>query len=72
MISKENEDLPQGRFFVLHDEPKYKIKRKEVDPGARFFYQYHYKRTKAWIIEEGRELINLETVMIKSIHNDKP
>ena len=36
MISIENEERPWGRFFVLHDEPNYKIKRIEVNPEADY------------------------------------
>ena len=60
MISIENEERPWGRFFVLHDEPKYKIKRIEVDPGRRLSYQYHHKRSEAWTIIQGRPVITLE------------
>ena len=31
MISIESEERPWGRFFVLHDEPNYKLKRIEDD-----------------------------------------
>ena len=37
MISIESEERPWGRFFVLHDEPTYKLKRIEVDPGGSSF-----------------------------------
>ena len=36
MISIESEERPWGRFFVLHDEPTYKLKRIEVDPDVGF------------------------------------
>jgi len=52
MISIESEERPWGRFFVLHDEPTYKLKRIEIDLGG-LFYQYHYKRSEAWTILEG-------------------
>ena len=32
MISIEREDRPWGRYFILHDEPNYKLKRIEIDP----------------------------------------
>ena len=35
MISIEIEERPWGRFYVLHNEPNYKLKRIEVDPGER-------------------------------------
>ena len=34
MISIESEERPWGRFFVLQDEPTYKLKRIEVDPAG--------------------------------------
>ena len=61
MISFENEECrPWGRFFVLHDEPNYKIKRIEVDPGGRLSYQYHHKRSEAWTIVKGKGTITLD------------
>ena len=53
MISKEKEERPWGRFFVLHDEPNYKLKRIEVDPGGRLSYQYHKNRSEVWTIVQG-------------------
>jgi mannose-6-phosphate isomerase len=64
MISIESEDRPWGRFFVLHDEPTYKLKRIEVDPGGGFSYQYHHKRSEAWIIVEGIGTITLDGYII--------
>ena len=63
MISTESEERPWGRFFVLHDEPTYKLKRIEVDPGGRLSYQYHYKRSEAWTIVEGTGTITLNGVV---------
>ena len=60
MISIESEQRPWGRFFVLHDELTYKLKRIEVDPGGRLSYQYHYKRSEAWTIVEGTGTITLD------------
>jgi mannose-6-phosphate isomerase len=60
MISIEREERPWGRFFVLHDEPNYKLKRIEVDPGGRLSYQYHHKRAEAWTIVEGIGTITLD------------
>mgnify|MGYP000007164783 FL=1 len=60
MISIESEERPWGRFFVLHDEPKYKLKRIEVDPGGRLSYQFHQKRSEAWTIVEGVGTITLD------------
>ena len=60
MISIESEERPWGRFFVLHDEHNYKLKRIQVDPGGRLSYQYHQKRSEVWTIIEGEGTITLE------------
>ena len=49
-----------GTIFVLHDEPTYKLKRIEVDPGGRLSYQYHHKRSEAWTIVEEVGSITLD------------
>ena len=59
MISIESEERPWGRFFVIHNENNYKLKRIEVDPGGRLSYQYHNKRSEAWTIVEGAGIITL-------------
>ena len=65
MIAIETEDRPWGRFFVLHDELTYKLKRIEVDPGGRLSYQYHLKRSEAWTIVEGTATITLDGRIIE-------
>ena len=60
MISIKCEERPWGRFFVIHDQSTYKLKRIEVDPGGRLSYQFHYKRSEAWTIVEGIGTITLD------------
>ena len=60
MISFEKEERPWGRYYVLHDESSYKLKRIEVDPGGRLSYQYHYRRSEVWTIVEGVGTITLD------------
>ena len=60
MISIESEECPLGRFFVLHDQPTYKLKRIEVDPVGRHSYQYHHKCSEAWTIVQGVGSITLD------------
>ena len=68
MISIEKEERPWGRFFVIHNEQNYKLKRIEVDPGGRLSYQYHNKRSEAWTIIEGTGTITLNG-QIKDHHS---
>jgi mannose-6-phosphate isomerase len=58
----EKEERPWGRYFVLQDEPTYKVKRIEVEPGQRLSYQYHYKRSEAWTMVIGEAIITLNDV----------
>ena len=53
------EERPWGRFYIIHEDSSYKLKRIEVDPGGRLSYQYHHKRSEAWTIVEGGGLITL-------------
>ena len=53
MISIESEECPLVRFFVLHDEPTYKLKQIEVESGVRLSYHYHHKCSEAWTIVQG-------------------
>ena len=63
IIFKEKEERPWGKFFVLHDENSYKLKRIEVNPGGRLSYQYHHKRSEAWTIVEGIGTITLDGIV---------
>ena len=63
MISIESEERPWGRFYVLHNEPTYKLKRIEVDTGGRLSYQFHHQRSEAWTIVEGTGTITLDDLV---------
>jgi mannose-6-phosphate isomerase len=56
----ESEERPWGRYFVLQDEPNYKLKRIEVEPNERLSYQYHFKRSEAWTIVAGEATVTLD------------
>ena len=62
MKSIEKVERPWGRFYVIHDENSYKLKRIEVEPGKRLSYQYHSKRDEAWTIVEGEGLITIDEI----------
>jgi mannose-6-phosphate isomerase len=58
----ETEERPWGRYFVLQNEPTYKVKRIEVEPGQRLSYQYHHYRSEAWTMVLGEAIITLDDV----------
>ena len=53
-------ERPWGKYFVLADEPNYKLKRIEVNPGQKLSYQYHHKRQEQWTIIEGDATVVLD------------
>ena len=53
-------ERPWGKYFVLADEPHYKLKRIEINPGQKLSYQFHYKRQEQWTIIEGNATIVLD------------
>lgn len=66
-------ERPWGKYFVLADEPHYKLKRIEVDPGQRLSYQFHHHRQEYWTIISGEAVVTLdgEEIVLKygeSIH----
>lgn len=55
-------DRPWGKYYVLADEPHYKLKRIEVIAGKRLSYQYHHHRQEFWTIVEGEAIVVLDDV----------
>ena len=53
-------ERPWGKYFVLADEPHYKLKRIEVNIGGRLSYQYHNHRAEVWTIVQGKALVTLD------------
>ena len=49
-------ERPWGKYFVLQDEPNFKLKRIEVLPNQRLSYQYHHHRQEFWTIRKKRYL----------------
>lgn len=56
----ETDERPWGRYYVLHDEANYKVKRIEVEPNQRLSYQFHYKRAEAWTVVQGEASVTLD------------
>ena len=44
---------PWGSYTVLEEEPRYKIKRITVNPGAKLSLQMHHHRSEHWIVVKG-------------------
>jgi mannose-1-phosphate guanylyltransferase/mannose-6-phosphate isomerase len=44
---------PWGTYTVLENQPRFKIKRIEVKPGASLSLQMHHHRSEHWIVVSG-------------------
>ncbi len=58
--SPRSANPPWGRWEVLLDEPKYKVKRITVDPGHRLSLQKHFKRQEHWFVVQGMGKVTLD------------
>lgn len=47
------EERPWGRFTVLEEGDRYKVKRLEVMPGHRLSLQMHHHRSEHWVVVQG-------------------
>ena len=52
-LSPPCEQRPWGRYWVLAAGPGFKLKRVEVDPGARLSLQSHERRSEHWTAVSG-------------------
>ncbi len=53
-------DRPWGKYYVLADEPNYKLKRIEVNPGQKLSYQYHNHRQEYWTLVQGEAVVTID------------
>ncbi len=51
---------PWGRWEVLREELKFKVKRIEIKPGYRLSYQKHLRRKEHWVVVMGNALVTLD------------
>ncbi len=53
------EQRPWGAFYVLQDEPHYKLKRIVVEPKQRLSLQKHHKREEHWLVTQGQGVVTV-------------
>ncbi len=44
---------PWGSYTILEEGDHYKIKRLEINPGAKLSHQLHYHRSEHWVVVAG-------------------
>ena len=50
-------DRPWGKYKVLSEEEKYKVKSVFVNPGHRLSLQRHRRRSEHWVIVSGKAVV---------------
>jgi mannose-6-phosphate isomerase len=58
-MNNMTETRPWGKFEILLDSDKTKVKRITVNPGGELSLQYHHKRSEHWIVVEGIATVTL-------------
>lgn len=53
---------PWGSYSVLEEGPYYKIKRIQVNPGARLSSQMHHHRSEHWVVVDGTAEVEVDEV----------
>jgi len=62
---------PWGNYYVMEDEPNFKVKKLEVYSNSRLSLQNHQHRSEHWTVVQGVatvEIEDLETGEIKKTH----
>ena len=59
MTTKWTDHRPWGHYTILADEVDHKVKRIVIDPGKRFSFQRHQRRSEHWFIISGEALVTL-------------
>jgi len=59
----ETDIRPWGKYEVLLDSEKTKVKRITVSPGGKLSYQYHKHRAENWTCVEGKVSVILNEVL---------
>ena len=85
-VNNYYEERPWGSFEHLLDTDYCKVKRIIVLPKCRLSYQYHHKRSEAWVIVQGiatvtlndkeftykeGEIVDIEVGMRHRVHNEQ-
>jgi len=61
-MSNYKETRPWGTFENLLDAEYCKVKEIVIKKGGRPSYQYHHKRSEAWVVVQGEAVATLNDV----------
>ena len=53
---------PWGVYYVLEDQPKFKVKKIIVKPGQRLSLQSHKHRSEHWVVVTGTATVQIRDI----------
>ena len=62
MRHRIQEYRPWGKYEIIYENKKCKVKKITVNPSGRLSYQYHYKRSEVWTVVSGIATITLNDI----------
>ena len=65
----ETEERPWGKFSVLQESSRYKVKRIEVNAGAKLSLQQHSHRAEHWVVVRGTALVEIDNAKVVLFRN---
>ena len=64
------ENRPWGRFYILSDDEKTKVKKLVVNPGQRLSLQSHKFRDEHWVVVKGIATVTLNEMTKDLIYGE--
>jgi mannose-6-phosphate isomerase len=59
-----SETRPWGAFYVLDEQPGFKVKRISVTPGGRLSLQSHKHRSEHWTVVNGTATVTVDAAVV--------
>ena len=61
---------PWGSYTVLEEQPRFKIKRITVNPGAKLSLQMHHHRSEHWVVVKGTAKVTCDDKIFLVCENE--
>lgn len=60
LVEVPESERPWGRYKVLSQGERFKVKHIVIHPGKRLSFQYHFHRSEHWVVVRGTALVQLD------------
>tara|TARA_Y100001973_G_C5156988_1_gene311328 strand:+ start:944 stop:1315 length:372 start_codon:yes stop_codon:yes gene_type:complete len=59
-VNYEKETRPWGWFLIIDEGNRYKVKKIQVNSGAKLSLQMHHHRAEHWVVVKGTALVEVD------------